>query len=171
MKWFSIPIALIILLISGCSEDESSPSDGTSSAEMTAIVDGESWSTDNAMALVASSAPKPFISFQGYYGEGGTAQSQIVMIIDEHTIATPETIEYPYIGGDSVEYYASYQIPSLGDEGAYVSIGGRLIIETYQGIGGTTRGTFQFTATNIYGDTVSVTDGQFDMPIVESPTD
>jgi hypothetical protein len=138
--------------------------------EMTAYVNGELWSSDAGMVLVHTNVPKPFLSFQGYAEVNGKMQSQMVLMTDNRSFSLPETITYPYLGQDSVEYLAMYQVPAKGDSGMYFSIAGEMTVTLFEGIGGRATGTFWFTAVNIYGDTLKVERGTFDLPVRQSPT-
>ncbi len=138
--------------------------------KMTAYVNGKLWSATTAMVLVHSKVPKPFLTFQGYAEVNGKMQSQMILMTDNRNFAVPETIVYPYLGRDSVQYLAMYQVPAQADSGMYFSIAGEMTVTLFEGTGGRAKGTFWFTAVNMYGDTLKVQQGTFDIPIRQSPT-
>ncbi len=144
--------------------------DKNQTVKMTAYVNGTLWSSENAMVLVYSNVPKPFLSFQGYVTANGKMQSQMILMTDNRSFSLPETITYPYLGRDSVEYRAMFQVMAKGDSSMYISIAGELTITLFEGTGGQAKGTFWFTAVNIYGDTLKVEQGTFDIPVRRSPT-
>jgi hypothetical protein len=162
--------AAAIILSVACNDNPVSGNSDNQPGQMSAIVNGVSWKSSSAMALIAEKAPKPFISFQGTLEEKGRPVSQIIFMTDNRTFTTPQTIVYPYLVLDSVEYSMTYHLIAKADSGLYMCVNGEAIISSFGGIGGRTNGTFWFSGVNIYGDTVKVWQGKFDLPVRKSTT-
>ena len=163
-------LSLAIFLWAGCHKNPVSNNDSNNKGQMTVVVNGTQWTATLAMVLVHDRTPKPFLAFQGSFEKDGKLQMQILLMTDQRTFKSGDKIVYPYTGADSVEYQAICQFPAQKDSGMYTSISGEMTITAYEGMGGRAKGSFRFIGLNIYGDTLNVEQGSFDMPIRQSPT-
>ena len=162
-------LSLAVLFFVGCHKNPVSNNDN-GKGQMTVVVNGTRWTATLAMVLVHDRAPKPFLSFQGIFEKDGKLQMQILLTTDQRNFKSGDKIVYPYTGADSVEYQAICQFPAQADSGMYTSLTGEMTITAYEGMGGRAKGNFWFIGLNIYGDTLNVQQGSFDMPIRQSPT-
>ena len=162
-------LSLAVFFFAGCHKNPVSNSNN-SKGQMTVVVNETRWTTTSAMVLVHDRAPKPFLTFQGLFEKDSKLQMQILLMTDQRNFKSGDKIIYPYTGADSVEYQAICQFPAQADSGMYMSLSGEMTITAYEGIGGRAKGNFWFIGLNIYGDTLNVQQGSFDMPIRQSPT-
>jgi hypothetical protein len=145
-----ISLAFVACKKNGSSDDDIIPNLG----EFKASIDGSSWTADGAAGG---------LNEEGVLAIGASRDNQSGFGI---SIENPEpNMEYAFTTGNT-EVSATYTTPSA--QSAFITVlggSGSIKLTTYNSE--RAKGTFTFTATDAFGATVNITNGSFDVPLVE----
>ncbi len=155
MKVF-VSIALIAIIMIGCSKDDDDNDDNNNnntpdSGSMQLDVDGNTWTPDN----VASASALGVIALSG--DESDSDQHISFLFPNDISAGT-----YDLTAGEITPIYISE------DGSTYMATSGTLEVTTHNTTTNKFKGTFSFEASDFVMDTVSITNGSFDVTYIEA---
>lgn len=157
-----LPLFLTLLLIPsliGCdsgSDDDDGGNNPSNAGTLTATADGSSFQSELVTATFQSGVFN-VAAITNADGSDGATQRQIILTVPNAATGTFDVS--PFMG--IIVTYADADLTNPAN--AYTGISGQIVIDELSDSGAA--GSFSFTATNNDGDTVEVTNGQFDVTL------